>query len=93
MGDVAQILGAKPGSGAGGDEPIFKLRAAAPEKKGGPGKIAVGAGAGQKKKKLSRELSALVGDNVEEVMPPVVSLRTVWRPLGIVFFALPVDPP
>jgi hypothetical protein len=72
MGDVAQILGAKPGAAiSGGEEPIFKLRAAAPEKKGAGTKIAVGGA--QKKKKLSRELSALVGDNAEEVLPPVVS--------------------
>lgn len=70
MGDVAAILGLAPA--AAPDDAVFLMRGGASGGGRGAGASSTAAPLGGKKPKLSRELSALVGDNVEELMPPVV---------------------
>ncbi len=81
MSDVAQILagtGASAASSApsgpfGGDAP-FRRRTNAAAADSAPV-----AAVGKKKKKLSREVSALLGDNLQAELPPIVRpARAHW---------------
>ncbi len=79
MGDVAQILAgaaasAGPSSSAGGDlGGPFRRRTSGMVAEAGPSAAAAGGkGGAGKKKKLSREVSALLGDQPQEVLPMMV---------------------
>ena len=92
MGDVAAILrgiadpagssAAAGTTGGAGDELLFRQRSSKPSSRVGSGAVGatdVDGGKAKPKKKLNRELAAILGSNkeAEEMAPSMVRLRAV----------------